>query len=617
MHILHIVRQYAPGIGGLEGYVAMLAKCQHGMGHHVRVLTLDRLFDGDGQRLPAIETIDGIPVERITWHGSKRYPLAPAVFHRLGKAELIHIHGVDFFLDALAATRFLHGKPMILSTHGGFFHTGFAQRLKRLFFATVTRGSLMGMRAIIASSVQDRDTFARLWPDRTHLVENAVDTEKFRNLSTADARTIIYFGRIAPNKEVSRLMRWFVALRTADPGWRLIVAGRPMGISIATLTAEAEALDVALSVEFYDTPDDATLRCLIARAGVYACASSYEGFGLAAVEAVSAGLYPVLSDIPPFRRTLDRIGYGTLVDFTHEPDPHSFLTDWKAFANSRPSTQDIAALVAPFAWSRVAERIEQITGMVLGSETRRIGPPNVAVLTPDEALHRVIDAVETHQPLLIAFANAHTVNTARQNPELVAALASALLLNDGVGLSLASRWLYGKSFPANLNGTDFTPMVLAALTRRTRVFLVGSARDVAAEAGRKLSTIHSNVEIVGTEHGFFATADEAALTTRIIASGADLVLAAMGNPRQEIWASTHLQQLGIPILCVGAFLDFTAGRVRRAPVLFRKTGTEWVYRLMQEPRRMAGRYLSGNVAFLSHVGRQWLRGQRGEDPHHD
>lgn len=617
MHILHVVRQYAPGVGGLEGYVAGLAKFQRAMGHEVRILTLDRLFDGDGQRLPAAETIDGVSVERIGWRGSKRYPLAHSVLRHLGDAELIHIHGVDFFLDALAATRLVHRRPMILSTHGGFFHTGFAQRLKRFFFATVTRSSLMGMRAVVASSQQDRDTFAQLWPDRTYLVENAVDVDKFSALSSGDQRAIVYFGRIAPNKEVSRLLRWFAAVHAAESAWQLIIAGRPMGVSLSTLAAEAEALEITAAVEFYDTPDDATLRRLVARASAYACASSYEGFGVAAVEAIAAGLYPVLSDIPPFRRTLDRIGYGTLIDFAHSPSPHAFLADWRAFTAHRPSPDAVAALVAPFAWSRVAERIDGIMRVVLGYDVRRIGPVDVSVLTLETALRKVTDAIETRQPLLVAFANAHTINTARRNPALVAALAGALLLNDGVGVALASRWLYGAPFPANLNGTDFTPAVLAALSQRTRLFLVGSAPGVAEAAGRQLAATYPLIEIVGTQHGFFAPAEEATLATRIAASGADLVLAAMGNPRQEIWASTHLALLGVPILCIGAFLDFTAGKVKRAPNWLQKTRTEWLYRLAQEPQRMARRYLIGNAAFLGHVGRQWLAGRRGGNLHED
>lgn len=611
MHILHVVRQYAPGIGGLENYVAMLAKCQQQMGHEVRVLTLDRIFDGDGGQLPVRELVDGVPVERIGWRGSSRYPLAPGVLRHLGDADLIHVHGVDFFIDALAATRMVHRKPIILSTHGGFFHTGFAQRAKRIFFATVTRWSLLGVRAVLASSIQDRDTFAKLWPDRTFLVENAVDVEKFRGLAQAGARTIIYFGRIAPNKEVPQLLRWFPALHAAEPDWRLIVAGKPMGVSLAALGEEAGRLGLGDVVEFHDTPDDATLKRLIARSGVYACASSYEGFGLAAVEAVSAGLYPLLSDIPPFRRTLDRIGYGTLIDFGADADPRSFLADWRRFAAERPAPDAIAARVAPFAWGRVAEQIERIMTMVLGRDVRRIGCVDVAVTTGKDAMARVLDAVEARQPLLVAFANAHTINIAQRDRALAAALRGALVLNDGIGVEIASRSLYGAPFPENLNGTDFTPALLAALRRPTRIFLVGSAPGIAEQAARRLEAGNPHVKVAGTQHGFFGRSEEEALAERILASGAELVLAAMGNPRQELWAHANLARLGVPILCVGALLDFTAGVVRRAPAWVQRTRTEWVYRLAQEPRRMVRRYLIGNAVFLGNVARQWTAGRRG------
>lgn len=612
MRILHVVRQYAPGIGGLEGYVAMLARHQQQMGHDVRVLTLDRIFDGEEGRLPARETMDGVPVERIGWRGSSRYPIAPGVLRRLDDAEIVHVHGVDFFLDWLAATRLIHRKPIILSTHGGFFHTGFAQRAKRLFFATVTRWSLLGVRAVLASSIQDRHTFAKLWPDRTFLVENAVDVDKFPGLARPDARTIIYFGRIAPNKEVPHLLRWFAALRGAEPAWRLIVAGKPMGVTIANLQVEAERLGIADAVEFHDKPDDAGLKRLISRSGVYACASSYEGFGLAAVEAVSAGLYPVLSDIPPFRRTLGRIGYGTLIDFAEAPDPRPFLAEWRRFAAERPTPDAVAARVAPFAWPRVAERIERIMRVVLGREVRRIGPVDVAVTTRADAIARVLDAVDAREPLLVAFANAHTVNIARRDRAFAKALEGALLLNDGIGVEIASRSLYGAPFPENLNGTDFTPALLTALRRRTRIFLVGSAPGIAEAAARLLEARHPNAAVVGTQHGFFGPAEEGALADRIAASGADLVLAAMGNPRQELWARANLARLGVPILCVGALLDFTAGAVRRAPGWVQRTRTEWLYRLVQEPRRMAKRYLIGNLVFLGAVAGQWAAGRRGD-----
>jgi len=615
MRILHVVRQYAPAIGGLEGYVALLAREQRRGGHEVRVLTLDRVFDGDGAQLPASEVMDGVPVERVSFRGSRRYPLAPAALKRLGDAEVIHVHGVDSFLDMLTASRLFHRKPIILSTHGGFFHTGFAQRLKRLFFSTVTRWSLMGVRAVLASSIQDRDAFARLWPERTFLVENGVDVAKFSGLAQTETQpgspTIIYFGRIAPNKEVPRLLRWFAALRAVAPGWRLIVAGKPMGVALSNLAGEAGRLGIADAVEFHQTPDDATLRALIARSSVYACASSYEGFGIAAVEAASAGLFPVLSDIPPFRRTLEQIGFGIAVDFAAAPDPQAFLDGWTRFTAAPPSEQTIAERLAPYSWAGVTQRIEAIMQAVLGRPTRRIGPVDVSVIGQEEALARVLAGIEHRQPLLVAFANAHSVNIARRQPAFAAALRGALVLNDGIGVEIASRSLYGKRFPANLNGTDFTPALLAALPCRTRVFLVGSAPGVAEEAGRKLAAAHPHVEVVGTQHGFFAPAEEADLAERIARSGADLVLAAMGNPRQELWARANVERLRVPILCVGALLDFTAGVVRRAPAWTRRLRAEWVYRLAGEPRRMARRYLVGNVVFLAGVAGQWVRGERG------
>lgn len=611
MHIVHVVRQYAPAIGGLETYVASLTREQRRRGHDVRVVTLDRVFDGDGARLPASETIDGVAVERVAWRGSRRYPLAPGVLRRLGDADLIHVHGVDSLIDMLAASRWLHRTPMILSTHGGFFHTGFAQRLKRLYFATATRWSLMGVRAVLASSVQDRDQFARLWPEATVLVENGVDVDKFRGVASPDAPTIIYFGRIAPNKELPALLRWFAALAAAAPGWRLLVAGKPMGVTIADLAATAATLGIGDAVEFHPTPDDAALRSLIARSSVFACASSYEGFGIAAVEAASAGLLPVLSDIAPFRRTLAHLGFGLTVDFTRSPDPHAFLAAWQAFTAAPPSPELIAQRVAAYAWEGVADRIDRVVDRVLGRTTRRIGPLDIAVLGRDEALATVADAVAAHRPLLVAFANAHTVNTARHDPAFAAALRDALVLNDGIGVEIASRMLYRRPFPANLNGTDFTPALLAALPGPTRVFLVGSAPHVVEEAGRRLTAAHPQVSIVGTQHGFFRPDEEAALTDRIVASEADLVLAAMGNPRQEMWAKAHLDRLGVPVVCVGALFDFTAGVVTRAPAWTRRLRAEWIYRLALEPRRLARRYLLGNPSFLAAVAAQRLRNARG------
>ena len=127
MFIVHVVRQFHPGVGGLENVVLELASAQASAGHRVRVVTLDRLFNGASeQKLPAIEVLDGIEIVRIPYFGSSRYPIALSVLRHIKEADLVHVHAIDFFFDYLAWTKPIHGRTLVASTHGGFFHTAYA-----------------------------------------------------------------------------------------------------------------------------------------------------------------------------------------------------------------------------------------------------------------------------------------------------------------------------------------------------------------------------------------------------------------------------------------------------------------------------------------------------------
>lgn len=267
----------------------------------------------------------------------------------------------------------------------------------------------------------------------------------------------------------------------------------------------------------------------------------------------------------------------------------------------------VAAMHAPLYPREAVQRMDMLT-MASGADdplypVRRILDVDVAVLRQPDALALVRQAVMQRRGAMFAFCNAHTANLARSSPALRVALTGATVFNDGVGLDLASELLYDMPFPENLNGTDLTPALLAALPAGTPVFLLGSAPGVAEAAGRILAQRHG-ITIAGTHHGFFTAAQDPQVVEHIAASGARLVIVAMGNPGQELWAARRCEQLGIPVLCVGAFLDFTAGIVARAPGVIRTLRIEWVWRLMLEPRRMARRYLVGNAAFLLAVLRQ-------------
>lgn len=598
----------------MENYLEQLATRQAAEGHHVRVVTLNRIFDDpEGRVLPAREDWKGLEIVRVPFTGSRRYPVAPSVLGELGGADVVHVHAVDFFVDYLAATRAVHRKPLILTTHGGFFHTSFARGLKQLYLATVTRASLSQYAAVIACSAEDERVFKPVAGSRLTLIPNPVDIDKFEGLADFASDTIIYFGRLAPNKEVAALIEWFAGLAREQPGVRLIVAGKPMGVDPDTLRSRAAELGVGDRFELHDTPTDAELKALIRRSGSYACASSYEGFGLAAVEAASAGLFPILSDIRPFADTLDRLGYGLLVDFADRDTWPASYAAWQtehARFRNHFSADMVRSAVSSFDWSSAVPRFESIYREVLGDTTRLIGGVRVDVMHREAAVRAILDGIERREAMPIAFCNAHTVNLARRDPAFGALLRDFTVLNDGVGLDVASRTLFGEAFPANLNGTDFTPHLLESAGRPLSVYLVGSKPGVADDAARVIGERYPHVTVVGARHGFFKAEEEPALIEDIRNSGADLVLAAMGQPVQEYWAARAAAQLSRPVLCVGALLDFMAKRVPRAPESVRRLRLEWAYRLVQEPGRLAGRYLVGNATFLGGVLKQKLIGTR-------
>lgn len=314
-HIVHVVRQYYPSIGGLEEVVANLAR------HHVdsgagsaEVVTLDRLFGRPDVTLPAQDAHDGIAIRRLPYSGSSRYPLCPSVLGTLGDADVVHVHGIDFFFDYLALMRPLHGKPMVASTHGGFFHTAYASRLKSLWFQTITRTSSLAYRRVIATSDNDGALFSRVVAQRRlKVIENGVDVAKFADAaSPTRGRTLLYFGRWSSNKGLLPMLDLLAALVKTDPAWRLVLAGREFDVSASDLAAAIAARSLDTHVDMVPSPSRDALAALMARCHYFICLSRHEGFGLAAIEAMSAGLVPVLSDIPPFRKLIEASGLGVL-----------------------------------------------------------------------------------------------------------------------------------------------------------------------------------------------------------------------------------------------------------------------------------------------------------------
>lgn len=230
--------------------------------------------------------------------------------------------------------------------------------------------------------------------------------------------------------------------------------------------------------------------------------------------------------------------------------------------------------------------------------TYRIGPIRVLATTCPDAVSLLLANFHKQKQTLVAFANTNLTNFAAADASLAEQLDKFVVLNDGIGLSLGARMVYGRwVFPDNLNGTDFTPLLLDALPRGTRVFLYGGRPHVVREMAKHLGEV-GHVTVAGFADGYAPrSADD--LVSEINASRADVLLVALGNPLQEEWIAKHGTKLNARLLVgVGALFDFVSGEFSRAPRVVRRLKLEWLYRLALEPRRLAKRYSWDILKFI-------------------
>jgi alpha-1,3-mannosyltransferase len=361
--VVHIVRQYSPSVGGMEDVVQNIARQQREYHDQIpRIVTLNRLFRNSAELLAPDAQINGVGVVRLPFHGTSRYPLCPTVLQHIEDADVIHVHGVDFFFDYLALTRPLHRRPLVASTHGGFFHTSFASRLKKIYFNTVTRASAMAYDRIIATSDNDGDIFRKIvGPSKLAVIENGVNVEKYSGQSAPEpTRTLIYFGRWSVNKGLLDTLAFFGRLAAHQPGWKLIVAGREYDHTASEFHALLEGQPFAGSVQIAANPSDQELAALIGQSSYFICLSRHEGFGIAPIEAMSAGLTPVLSDIPPFRNLIGQSGIGLLIEAGNAEDGVARLLELHAQSDHAQRRAQAQQFADRYNWRRIAGKYVDI-----------------------------------------------------------------------------------------------------------------------------------------------------------------------------------------------------------------------------------------------------------------
>ncbi len=232
-------------------------------------------------------------------------------------------------------------------------------------------------------------------------------------------------------------------------------------------------------------------------------------------------------------------------------------------------------------------------------EARSILGIKVCVFSKTDALDHLSFAIEQKHHVKLAFLNAHGANIAQRDRAYKNDLEKFDVLADGVGVDIGSIINYGEKFPENLNGTDFIPALFAHLTQGAKIALFGSEPGVAEFAVENLQARFPAHQFKVAGHGFLSRSAEKKMLKHLAETQPDILLVALGNPAQERWIAEHCSKDNCTIaIGVGAFFDFAADSVPRAPEFIRKFRLEWAYRLWQEPRRMWKRYLIGNPLFI-------------------
>lgn len=291
MKITQVCRTCWPRLGGLEASVGGLALALRDRGHRVRIVTL---------RDDVERGIDGVEVVRLPRIGPRRYPSAVGLVRAVQGADVVHVHGIDGLLDTLVARRASVGAPIGVSTHGGYFHTARNPLLKRLCLRTLTRWSLRRVDAVWFTSEADRGTLAAAGVDG-EVMPDGVDVTRFSGVVRRPEPSLVLVpGRIDVHKGLDDLL---VALgNVRDRPFRVEIVGREYAPGLVDrLRLLAASLGIGDRVRFVGELDGPDLLAAYGRAERIVLPSRYEGFGIAAVEAMAARIPLVLSDIPAYR----------------------------------------------------------------------------------------------------------------------------------------------------------------------------------------------------------------------------------------------------------------------------------------------------------------------------
>ncbi len=311
MRILNICNHFYPNIGGVEKYVYDLCRNLNARGIDADVLCFDTSFKG--KPLSRHQVVGGIDVFRETSLNLKLYNIAPSIWKYIKDYDIIHIHGLGFYFDFLAATKSVHRKPIVLSTHGGIFHTKRMLLLKKLYFNHWAKKKMKAIDAVFAHSLNDKKLFSRITGrKKLFLVPYSIYYNDFQIQRRPVRNSMLFVGRVDKNKRVDNLFKVVARVKEEIPDVKLVIVGARLEGGLKRM---ARDLGITKNVRFEGEKFGKALIKYYSRAALFVSASEYEGFGISVLEAMASGCPVVVNNIEAFRNFVSNGKNGFITDF--------------------------------------------------------------------------------------------------------------------------------------------------------------------------------------------------------------------------------------------------------------------------------------------------------------
>lgn len=366
MRVLHITTSFFPVIGGKQNYIENLCLQLINKGHQSDVLTLNKGRNFK-KTLPESEMYRGINIQRVSYRGPERYKFFPRLSKYIEAYDLLHIHDVKDFYNYFAFRKWYHKKPIVVSTHGGFFHTRKYHTIKKIYFRTILPISLRYADKVIAVSDHDYDIFHRICTN-TVVVPNGIDFKSFSQINkNIQKNNFLYFGRISKNKRLDNLITTFSYLKKNSCDFRLNIIGPDWEGLQDQLNGMVKNNGIENNVLFIGEVTNDKLLKYLGTAQYFVSASEYEGFGLTVLEAMASGTIPIVNNINPLNGFIRNGTSGFILNFS---DPKQASEKILSILQENPQKQKYISKNAKmyahaFAWETIVEKIEAIYTEIL------------------------------------------------------------------------------------------------------------------------------------------------------------------------------------------------------------------------------------------------------------